>query len=301
MIRHLEEMVTAAAAKGKRRIVLAYAQDSHSIEAADMAVKHGIADMTLVGDPKVINDKCREMGVDVGQFEIVDEKVDTKCVEKAIKMIHDGKADVLMKGLVSTDKYMRGILNKEWGLLPPKATLSHVSVFEVPTYHKLLVVGDVAVIPAPDLNQKIAITKYLISTARLLDIPAPKVACITPSEQMLPKIQSCVEAAIISCMGRRGQFGANVDIEGPISLDIAINTHAAEAKRFTGNVAGDADCLLFPNMEAANVFYKSCTKLCGAELGAMVAGTDVPCVLCSRGDSSKTKLYSMALACLSVK
>ena len=254
-----------------------------------------------MGEENEIRNRCKEEGINADHFEIINETTDVKCVERAIKMIHDGKANVLMKGLVSTDKYMRGILNKEWGLLPPKATLSHVSVFEVPAYHKLLTVGDVAVIPAPDLDQKVAITKYLIRTAKILGIEIPKVACITPSEQMLPKIQSCVDAAIITTMGKRGQLGAKVDIEGPISLDIAIDAHAAETKKMTSSVAGDADCLLFPNIEAANVFYKTSTKFSGAELGGIVAGTKVPCVLCSRGDSTKTKLYSMALACLSAK
>ncbi|MBR6830958.1 MAG: phosphate butyryltransferase [Tidjanibacter sp.] len=300
MIKSLDELVNAVAQKGKRRIIIAYAQDSHSIQAADMAIRHGIADITLVGDEEQIAKTCREEGIDMGQFTVVHEASDMKCVEKAIKMIHAGEADVLMKGLVSTDKYMRGILNKEWGLLPPKATLSHVAVFEIPAYHKLLTVGDVAVIPAPDLNQKIAITKYIISTAKRLGVEIPKVACIAPSEQMLPKIESCVDSAIITCMGNRGQLGTKVDIEGPLSLDIAIDAHSAETKKLESPVAGDADCLLFPNIETGNVFYKTCTKFAGAELGAMVAGTKVPCVLCSRGDSTKTKLYSMALACLSV-
>ncbi len=299
MIKNLDEMVSAVARRGKRRIVIAYAQDLHSIEAADMAIEAGIADITLVGDEEEIKRICGEAGIDATRFKIVNEGSDMQCVERAIKMIHAGEGDVLMKGLVSSDKYMRGILNKEWGLLPPKATLSHVAVFEVPAYHKLLTVGDVAVIPAPDLNQKTAIVKYLIATAKRLGVAIPKVACIAPSEQMLPKVTSSVEAAIISCMGQRGQLGTKVEIEGPLSLDIAIDAHAAATKKLESSVAGDADCLLFPNIESGNVFYKACTKFGGAELGAMVAGTKVPCVLCSRGDSTKTKLYSMALACLS--
>ena len=209
--------------------------------------------------------------------------------------------DVLMKGLVSTDKYMRGILNKEAGLFPPKGVLSHVSIVEMPCYHKLLVISDVAVIPLPDFKQKIKQIGYLAKVANLLGIETPKIACIAPSEQLLPSVISSTEGALLAKMGDRGQLG-NVIIDGPLSLDVALYKDVAEHKKVKGSsVAGDPDCLLFPNLESANVFFKSVTHLCGGELAAMVAGTKVPCVLTSRGDTSKTKLYSIALACLAVK
>jgi phosphate butyryltransferase len=205
-----------------------------------------------------------------------------------------------MKGLVSTDKYMKAILNKETGLMDPNAILTHITVIENPLYHKLLVVGDVAIIPLPDLKMKIAILNYLIKTAKALDIKIPKVAVIAATEQMLAGMPACVDAAILSKMAERGQIkGALVD--GPFSLDIAIDKESAEIKKIIGGVAGDADCLLFPNIEAGNVFYKTNTKLAGAELGAFVAGARVPCVLSSRGDSSLTKLYSIALAAIIAK
>jgi phosphotransacetylase len=167
-------------------------------------------------------------------------------------------------------------------------------------YHKLLVVGDVAIIPLPDLKMKIAILNYLIKTAKALDIKIPKVAVIAATEQMLAGMPACVDAAILSKMAERGQIkGALVD--GPFSLDVAIDKESAEIKKIIGGVAGDADCLLFPNIEAGNVFYKTNTKLAGAELGAFVAGARVPCVLSSRGDSSLTKLYSIALAAIIAK
>lgn len=213
-------------------------------------------------------------------------------------MIRDSMADVLMKGLVSTDKYMRGILNKDFGLLPPKGVLSHVAVLELPMYHKLLLVSDVAVIPYPDMNQKIRIAKYLIGTSRTLGIRTPKLAVIAPSEQMLPGIQSSVDAAILAKMGDRGQLGDAL-VDGPLAVDVALVREAAETKRLTSSVAGDADCLLFPNLDAANAFFKAATKLCGARLAGMVVGTRCPCVLTSRGDSPESKLYSIALAALS--
>jgi phosphate butyryltransferase len=206
-----------------------------------------------------------------------------------------------MKGLVSTDKYMRGILNKEAGLFPPKGTLSHVAVIELPQYHKLLCMSDPAVIPAPDFKQKTTLIKYLSQTANALGIECPKIACIAPSEQLLPSVLSSTEAAILAKMGDRGQLG-NVIVDGPLSLDVALFKEVAAEKKVKGSaVAGDADCLLFPNIESANVFFKSATHLGNSEMAAMVVGTKVPCVLTSRGDSALTKLYSIALACLSAK
>jgi phosphate butyryltransferase len=223
-----------------------------------------------------------------------------KAATKAVELINKGEGDVLMKGLVSSDKYMRAILNKETGLMPPKAVLTHVTVVQVPTYHKLLVVGDVAIIPAPDLAQKVAITEYLIKTAHSLGIEKPKVAILAATEQMSAGMPACVDAAIISKMGDRGQIKGAV-IDGPLALDVAIDKESAEIKKVTGGVAGDADCILFPNIESGNVFFKTCTKLAKGELGAMVMGAKVPCVLTSRGDSVQSKMFSIALAANAAK
>jgi phosphate butyryltransferase len=216
-------------------------------------------------------------------------------------MIRDGQGDFLMKGLCSTDKFLRAVLNKETGLLPPKGTLTHCTVLETPAYHKLLFVGDVAVIPAPDFKQKQKLIGYLAQTAKILGVDVPKVACITASEQVLPSVPSSTEGAILAKMGDRGQLG-KVIVDGPSSLDVALYKEVAEHKKVTGSsVAGDPDCLLFPNIESANVFFKAATHIGGAELAAMVMGTKVPCVLTSRGDSALTKKYSIALACLAAK
>ncbi|MCL2693022.1 MAG: phosphate acyltransferase [Rikenellaceae bacterium] len=300
MINKLQDIVDAAKAKGKQRLIVAYGQDAHTLEAVNDAVQMGLVEATLIGDPAEIERVCAEEKIDHKQFRIIAETSDVKCVEKAVKMMNDGEGDVLMKGLVTTDKYMRGILNKEYGLVPPKGVLSHVAVLEVPAYSKLLTVSDVAIIPYPDFAQKTAIAKYLIATAHVLGIHKPKVACIAPSEQLLPGVQSSTEAALLAVMGTRGQLG-KADVDGPLAMDVAVDKEAAKVKKLTGSVAGDADCLLFPNIDAANVFFKTCTKFAGAELAAMVVGTKKPCVLTSRGDSRQTKLYSIALACLSVK
>lgn len=281
----------------KKRLVVAYANDSHSIEAVAQAVEMGLVEATLVGDTEVIKQICVENGYDISRFRIVHETNDTKGAERAVELIRNGEADVLMKGLVSTDKYMHAILNKEKGLVDPNAVISHVTVMECPAYHKLLVVSDVAIIPCPDLKQKTAIIKYVTKTAKKLGIDTPKVAMIAPTEQVLSKVQSTVDAAILAKMNERGQLPGMI-VEGPMALDVAVDREAAEIKKMHSPVAGDADCLVFPNLESGNVFYKTNTKLAGARLGAVLMGARVPSVLSSRGDNVETKLNSIALAAL---
>ena len=300
MITKLEEIIQTVQGQPRKKLAVAYAQDSHTLEAVGAAVDMGIVEAILVGDRDEIERVCMADEIDPEKFSVIDQKSDVAGVAAAVKMIHDGMADILMKGLVSTDKYMRGILDKEFGLLPPKGVLSHVAVLELPMYHKLLLVSDVAVIPYPDLDQKVRITRYLIEAARALGVQKPKVAVVAPSEQMLPKIQSAVDAAILSKMGDRGQFG-NALIDGPLAVDVALVKEVAQTKGLSSPVAGDADCLLFPTLDAANAFFKAANQLCRAPLAGMVVGTKCPCVLTSRGDSPASKLYSIAMAALSVK
>ena len=301
MITRLDEIVAAAVARGRKRLAVAYGQDTHTSEAVYNAWKEGLVEATLFGDKATIEQACTELGIDSSVFNIVHEPSDVTCVKLAVQAVVNGQADVLMKGLVSTDKYMRGILNKEAGLFPPKGVLSHVAVIEMKGREKLLSVSDVAVIPAPDFKQKQKLIGYLAQTAKILGVETPKVACISASEQVLPSVPSSTEGAILAKMGDRGQLG-KVIVDGPLSLDVALYKEVAEHKKVTGSsVAGDPDCLLFPNIESANVFFKAATHIGGSELAAMVMGTKVPCVLTSRGDTALTKKYSIALACLAAR
>lgn len=299
-ITRLEQMLEAVKGRPKKRLVAANAVDAHTIEAVNDAVDRGIVDGTLVGDEAVIRGVCQEHGIDAGKFRIVHEASDAKAAARAVALVKAGEGQILMKGLVSTDKYMRAILNKESGLMDPGAILSHVTVIEHKTYPKLIICGDVAVIPYPELKEKVAITNYLIGVAHALGIEKPKVAVLAASEQVLPKVQPTVDAAIIAKMADRGQIkGAFVD--GPMALDVAVDRESAETKGVRSEVAGDADALVFPNIDAGNIFYKTGTKLAGCELAAMVVGAQAPCILSSRGDSVLTKLYSITLAALTAK
>ena len=296
----LESIIEKLKGSAKKRLVAANANDSHTIEAVAAATKKGIIDPILVGDEKIIKEICAAEKIDAGLFKIVNVVGDVLAAQKAVEMINSGEADVLMKGSLSTDKYMRAILNKEKGLLPPKAVLSHVTVIDAPLYKKLLVVGDVAIIPAPDMAQKIAITNYVIKTAQALGVATPKVAMIAATEQMSIGMPACVDAALIAKMNDRGQIPGAI-IDGPLALDVAIDEESVQIKKLKSNVAGDADCLVFPNIESGNVFFKSITKLAKGELAAVVLGAKCPAILTSRGDSSNSKTYSIALACLLAK
>ncbi len=301
MITSFEQIYDQLRSKTKKRLVAAWAVDDHTISAAYQAVQLGIVEATLVGDEKMIHQVCSAEKIDPSVFRIIPINEELKAISTAVDLINSGDADILMKGLCSTDKYMRAILNKERGLLPPKAVLSHVSVVSNPNYHKLIVLGDMAVIPAPDLSQKIAITKYLVNTAKALNIDKPKVALIAATEQMLAGMQACIDAALISKMIDRGQIPGCIG-DGPLALDVALSAEATAIKKLVSPVAGDADCLLFPNIESANVFYKVNSQLCkDIQLAAIVAGAKAPCVLSSRADSIDTKLNSIALAALTAK
>lgn len=296
-INTLDDLLRAVKDRPRKRLVVAWANDAHTLEAVNAAVKAGVVEAILVGDEPVMSRTLEELGLSAIRFRRIHAATEQEAAAKAVALMRSGEGDILMKGLLSTDKYMRAILNKEQGLMDPGAILSHVSVMEHPRHPKPMILGDVAVIPEPDLKEKVAILGYLIRTAKALGIDLPKVAVLAASEQVLPKLSSSADAALLSKMAERGQIkGAAVD--GPMALDGALDPESARIKGLTGPVAGDADCLLFPTVEAGNVFYKAGTKLGGAEIAAVVMGARVPCVLSSRGDSAKTKLSSIALAAL---
>ena len=302
MFTTFEEIFSELRSRGARkRMVAAWGVDSHTIAAAAKAVELGLADVTLVGDENLIADACKEEGVDMSIFTIVHNPDELPSVAQAVQMIREGQGDFLMKGLCSTDKFLRAILNKETGLLPPKGTLTHCTTLEIPSYHKLLFVGDVAVIPAPDFKQKQLIMDFLVRTAKAVGVAKPKVAIIAATEQVLPSQPATIEAAMLSKMVERGQIKGCV-ADGPLALDVAIDQESVEIKGLVSPVAGDADCLLFPNIESGNVFYKANSKLVpGVKQAGILVGAKVPCVLSSRADSIDTKLNSIAIAAMSVK
>ena len=299
MLKNFNEIFHALQSRGTRkRMVAAWGVDSHTIAAAAKAVELGLADVTLVGDETMIAEACKEENVQTSLFTIVHNANEIASVAQAVQMIREGQADFLMKGLCSTDKFLRAILNKETGLLPPKGTLTHCTTLEIPSYHKLLFVGDVAVIPAPDFKQKQVIMECLVKTAKAVGVEKPKVAILAATEQVLTSQPASVEAAMLSKMVDRGQIKGCI-ADGPLALDVAIDMESAQIKGLVSPVAGDADCILFPNIESGNVFYKANSKLVpGVKQAGILVGAKVPCVLSSRADSIETKLNSIAIAAM---
>ena len=284
----------------KKMMVAAWGVDEHTISAASQAVDLGLVNVTLVGDESMILEVCQHEGINSSKFNIVHNPVELQAVAQAVQMVREGQGDFLMKGLCSTDKFLRAVLNKETGLLPPKGVLTHCAVFEIPGYDRLLFVGDVAVIPAPDLKQKQVIMECLVKTARSVGVQTPKVAVIAATEQVLPSQPAPIEAALLAKMADRGQIKGCI-ADGPLALDVALDYESAQIKGLQSPVAGYADCLLFPNIESGNVFYKANSKLVpGVRQAGMLVGAKVPCVLSSRADSTDTKLNSIAVAAMSV-
>ncbi len=301
MLTTFEQIYAELRSRGSRkRMVAAWGVDGHTVAAAGKAVGLGLADVTLVGDENLIAQACKDEGIDISVFTIVHNENEMESIKEAVRMVREGEGDFLMKGLCSTDKFLRAILNKETGLLPPKGTLTHCTTLEIPSYHKLLFVGDVAVIPAPDLKQKQIIMECLVKTAQAVGIAKPKVAILAATEQVLPSQPASIEAAILSKMADRGQIKGCI-ADGPLALDVAIDQESVAIKGLVSPVAGDADCLLFPNIESGNVFYKANSKLvAGVRQSGILVGAKAPCVLSSRADSIDTKLNSIAMAAMSV-
>ena len=284
----------------QKTLIAVNAVDAHTLEAISEAVKTSMVKAIVTGDNKEILKQCEILGIDPQLLEIVQADSEEEAAMEAVKLVKLVPGGILMKGLISSDKFMRAILNKEVGLLPPGGVLSHVSVIDNPNYHKLLIVSDVAVIPYPTIPQKIAMTHYLKEMAMLLGIPRPKIALIAPTEKVHPVLVSCTDAVEIMKAAENGQFEPAI-IYGPMALDVALDIESAQIKNITSEVAGDADCLLFPNIDAGNVFYKTNAKLCKSDQAALVMGANVPVILSSRGDSMQTKLNSIALAALLCK
>lgn len=299
-IRTLDELVAQLKGAPSRRVAVAAGHDEDTIQAAARAAAEDVAKMTLVGDAARIRSLCAQFRLDYGLFEVLDEADELAAGKKARDLVRAGEADVLMKGLIGTDKYMKLILDKEKGLLAPGAVLSHLTVFDLPAYQKrhgkLLFGSDVAVIPAPDLPTKIKILEYCVKAAHSFGIEKPRVALLAANEKVSDKMPATLDAAVISKMVDRGQIkGALVD--GPLALDVALSPEACEVKGVKSPVGGAADVLIFPNIESGNVFYKAATILAGARLAAVVVGTSAPCVLTSRADDEESKFFSICLGC----
>lgn len=298
MIKRLDELIELAIGKDKKILSVAVAQDSIVLKAVVEAVKLQIVDAILVGDEDKIVEIALHQNLDLENIRIVNEKNIIKAAAKAVELVSSGEAHFIMKGMLGTSDLLKAVLNKEANLRG-KGLLSHVMVYDVPTYHKLLFLTDGGMVTSPELKEKIEIINNAVEVAHALQIDIPKVAPICAVEVVNPSMQATLDAAALSLMNKRGQIKGCL-IDGPLGLDNAISKEAAEHKGIISDVAGDSDILLVPNIEAGNFLGKSLTYFAKAESAGIIVGAKCPVVLVSRADSAKSKLYSIALGAVVV-
>ena len=280
---------------GKKTVAVSVAQDSAVLEAVQAAKERGIADAILVGDEAKIREIAASLNMDLEGFEIINEPDMIQASLTAVKLAHDGKVDMYMKGLIDTKNFLKSVLDKEVGLRTGNA-LSHVAVFEIPGIEQLLFLTDVAFMTYPTLEDKVHIINNTVPVCKACGIENPKVAPLAAVEVVNPKMPATVEAAELARMNEAGEITGCI-VDGPLSLDLAIDPEAAKHKGATDRkIQGDADVLLFPDIHAGNLVYKTLVHLCEVKNGCILTGTAAPVILTSRSDTFETKLYSIALA-----
>jgi len=281
----------------RKRMAVANAVDSHTLDAVLKAVDLGIVEAFLIGDVASI-ESPHLFEQNLSPFiHIIDIPEVHEATLEAVRLVKSGEADILMKGLVNTDVLLRAILDKEKGLLPAGNVLTYNAALEIPTYHKLIFFSDPVVIPSPSLVQRTAMIRYAIESAYKFGINKPKVALIHATEIANPKIHYMQDYLDIMQMWRNGEFG-DVIMDGPLDIFLALDAERGSIKNVSTPILGDADILIFPNFECANCFYKGISLFAHAQMGGLLQGTEKPVVLTSRSESVESKFYSISMACV---
>lgn len=293
MIHSFQELVDSVK-NANRRIAVAVAQDAEVLIAVRKAADLGIVKPMLVGEEAAIKSIAAEINVSLEGMEIIDEADKIEACRKAVKLVHDGDADVVMKGIVDTSVILKAVLDKDIGLRE-SPVLSHVALFGVDGFDRLLYITDAAMCIAPDVEQKAHIIGNAVKVAHALGNENPIVTCLCAVEKVNPKMQATLDAAELVERNKRGEI-AGCTVCGPLALDNAVSVEAAKHKGITDPNAGKADILLVPYIEAGNIFYKSLTYMAKAQNAGMIVGAKAPVVVTSRADSDETKLNSIALA-----
>jgi len=295
MIKHLAELVDMARGKEKK-LVVAAAEDHVVLKAVAEAKKSEIVDPILVGNKENIEKEAEIIGLDLKDYKIINVDSEKQAAKKAVEMISNGQGDFLMKGKIKTGDLMKIVLAEEYGLRTGKV-MAMVSVFEIPNFDRLLIVSDAGMLIAPTLEQKVHIIEHSVNVAKVLGIDLPKVAIVGAVEVVNPKMPATLDAAILSKMNQRGQIKGCI-VDGPFALDNVVSEEAAKHKGIESPVAGKADIIVTPDIEAGNILYKALVFLAGAKVASVILGAKVPVVLTSRADSDESKLYSIALSSL---
>lgn len=296
MLTSFNEILQVVKSNERKKIAVAAAQDEPVLQAVKNAIDLGIVEAVLIGDSDKIKELCTKINFNVNGLEIIHEMDNSKAALKAVELVSTGKAHMVMKGLLETATILKAVLNKEVGLRTGKL-MSHVAVFEIPGFDRLIFITDAALNMYPDLKAKIDILNNAVSAAHAIGITEPKVAPICAVEVVNPDMPATIDASLLSKMNERGQIKGCL-VDGPLAVDNALSQEAAKHKKINSPVAGKADILLLPNIEAANVMYKTLTYTTNSKNGGIIVGAAAPVILTSRADSPESKLNSIALAAL---
>ena len=297
MTKSFDDLLAKVSQCSKKTVAVACAQDDAVLEAVKAAKERGIADAILVGNEAEIKTIARTLKMHINKYKIINVEDPVEAARTAVKLVHDGEADMYMKGLIDTKTFLKSVLDKEVGLRTDK-TLSHVCVFEIKGVDHLLFLSDVAFVPYPDLATKANIIKNTVEIAHACGVECPKVAPIAAVEVVNPKMPCTVEAEELTKMNENGEITGCI-VDGPLSLDLAIEPQAAFHKGTTDRkIVGDADVLLFPDIHAGNITYKCLVHTAECKNGNILTGTSAPVILTSRSDEFEVKVNSIALAAI---
>lgn len=297
MIKKLDDIMIKLKNDTKMRLAVAAAEDKEVLHAVFDAKKENIIEPILVGDVEKIKKITEELGISLDDVEVISTSSLEESAKTAVKLVADKKADFVMKGLLDTSILLKSVLDKDYGLRT-NSLLSHVMIYEIPAYHKLLILTDGGMNIAPTYEQKEKILMNSIQAARSLELDIVKVACLAAKEKVSPKMEATVDADKLSQAGKQGIFGENVIVEGPLAFDLAVSRESAEVKKFESNVSGDVDILVVPTIEVGNGIGKALTYMANAKSAGIIMGAKAPVVLVSRADSHESKLYSIAYGAL---
>jgi len=297
MIKSLNELLERVKSLPKMKLAVAAAEDKEVLHAVFDAKNAGIVEPVLVGELDKIRAIASELGESLDSIELVEGNDLADSAMKAVRLVSEGKADYVMKGLLDTSILLKAVLDKEYGLRTD-SLLSHVMVYEVPAYHKLLFFTDGGMNIAPDFDAKVKILKNAIKAAKSFELESVKAACITAKEKVSDKMPATVDAARLDQMSKDGEFGDGVIVEGPLAFDLAVSREAAQIKKFDSEISGDVDIMLVPTIEVGNGIGKALTYMAGAKSAGIIMGAKAPVVLVSRADSHESKLYSIALGAI---
>ena len=292
-----EELLALVDTKAdKKTVALVRAEDDHALEAVAEVVKKGLIDAVLVGNREAIKKTAEKIGFSVTDDQIVDAEDPESAAAEGVKLIREGRADFLMKGKLETSQMLRPVVNKQTGL-NKGGVMSHVSLTEVPAYHKMVLTTDGGMLPYPTLEQKKHIIENAMYVMNRLGYEEPKVCVLAASETPNPKMPESMEAAALKEMNQKGEI-ENCIVEGPISFDLAMVKEKAEIKGYESPCAGDADILIVPNIHAGNILGKCLIEMANSKMAGLIVGAQCPIVLTSRGASSEEKFNSLMLACI---